>query len=142
MNAKGFNLFEAMLVCSLVGLLSTLALPLLDGTVEQARLHRATHAFVSALSTARYQAVAKNAAIRIHVSTGRKQFALAEKGEVPRLWQELPRGTQFSSIPTSSPTFYSRGTASPGGSYILSNSAGQIRVVISPTGRVRWERIN
>ncbi len=142
MRSKGYQLFELMLVCSLLVSLSTLFLPFLDGIADQERLHGAGQAFRSAVATARYQSVAQNRAIRICIHEDRKRFATAEGEQEPALWQELGRGVTFSSIPARLPTFYSRGTASPGGSFVLTNPAGQIRIVVSVSGRIRWERLN
>lgn len=141
MNAKGYQLFELLLACSLIGFLSTISLAVLNGVADQQRLHAAAHTFVSALTKGRSHALAKNAAVRVYVNENRKSFALAGRSETPVQWQDLPQGVEFSSIPSNLPTFYSRGTASPGGSFVLANRRGQIRVVVSLTGRIRWERI-
>lgn len=141
-NAKGYQLFEVMLVCSLLGLLSTVFIPLLDKIAAEDKLHASSQVFRSTLLNARSQAVAKNSALRVHVHQDGKRFAIARRGEEPAMWRALPKGVQFSRIPANLPTFYSRGTASPAGSFVLSNGAGQILIVISVSGRVRWERLD
>lgn len=142
MNSKGYQLLELMMVCSLLGFLSTTGLPLLQGIAEQEKLHAAGQAFRSAVAAARSQAIAKNSAVRIYIHKDRKSFATAGRDDQPNLWQNLPDGVEFSSLPTNLPTFYSRGTASPGGSFILRNSRGELSIIISLTGRTRWERIS
>ena len=142
MSARGYQLFEVMLVCSLLGLLSTLFVPMLQGIADQEKLHAASQMFRSTILNARSQAIAKNSALRIRIHQDRRKFAIASRGKEPTLWRDLPGGVEFSRIPRSLPTFYSRGTASPAGSFILSNNCGRIVIVISVSGRVRWERLD
>ncbi len=139
-TARGYSLLEVMLVCGLIGTGSTLGLSISNGIAEQHRLHLAGESFLSAVMAARFQAVAKNLAIQIRVHTNGRKFGVAVKNTEPSFWQDLPSGVEFSKTPRKSPTFYSRGYASPAGTFILENSRGQIRVVVSLSGRVRWER--
>jgi len=139
-TARGYSLLEVMLVCALIGSGSTLGLSILNGIAEQHRLHLAGESFLSAVMAARFQAVAKNLAIQVRVHASGKKFGIAVKGSEPQFWQDLPAGVEFSKTPRKPPGFYSRGYASPAGTFILENSRGQIRVVVSLSGRVRWER--
>ncbi len=129
-----------MLVCALIGSGSTLGLSILNGIAEQHRLHLAGESFLSAVMAARFQAVTKNLAIQVRVHANGTQFGVAVKDSEPQFWQDLPSGVEFSKIPRKPPTFYSRGYASPAGTFILENSRGQVRVIVSVSGRVRWER--
>ncbi len=140
-TARGYSLLEVMLVCALIGSGSTLGLSILNGIAEQHRLQLAGESFLSALMAARFQAVAKNLAIQVLVHASGKKFGVAVKDSEPQFWQELPTGVEFSKTPRKPPHFYSRGYASPAGTFILENSRGQIRVVVSLSGRVRWERV-
>ncbi len=139
-TARGYSLLEVMLVCALIGSGSTLGLSILNGITEQHRLHLAGESFLSAVMAARFQAVAKNLAIQVRVHASGKKFGVAVKDSEPQFWQDLPAGVEFSKKPRKPPRFYSRGYASPAGTFILENSRGQIRVVVSLSGRVRWER--
>ncbi len=139
-TARGYSLLEVTLVCALIGSGSTLGLSILNGIAEQHRLHLAGESFLSTVMAARFQAVAKNLAIQVLVHASGKKFGVAVKDSEPRFWQDLPAGVKFSKTPRKPPRFYSRGYASPAGTFILENSRGQIRVVVSLSGRVRWER--
>ena len=140
-TARGYSLLEVMLVCALIGSGSTLGLSILNGIAEQHRLHLAGESFSSAVMAARFRAVAKNLATQVRVHTSRRKFGVAVTDSEPQFWQDLPTGVEFSKIPRKPPRFYSRGFASPAGTFILENSRGRIRVVVSLSGRVRWERV-
>ncbi|MDA2929210.1 GspH/FimT family pseudopilin [Acidobacteria bacterium AH-259-O06] len=141
-NARGYNLLEVILVCGLVGSVSTIGLSSLQGMGEQQRLHVAAESLLSTVTGARFQAVSKNLAIQVLVHADHRKFAVVVKNEEAAIWQSLPRGVTFSRVPRKPPTFYSRGFASPGGTFTLTNRCGRIRVIISLSGRVRWERID
>ncbi len=140
-TARGYSLLEMMLVCALIGSGSTLGLSILNGIAEQHRLHLAGESFSSAVMAARFQAVARNLATEVRIHKGRRKFGLAVKDSEPQFWQDLPAGVEFSKMPRKPPRFYSRGYASPAGTFILENSRGRIRVIVSLSGRVRWERV-
>ncbi|MFQ5928747.1 MAG: GspH/FimT family pseudopilin [Acidobacteriota bacterium] len=141
-NARGYNLLEVILVCGLVGSVSTIGLSSLQGMGEQQRLHVAAESFLSTVTGARFQAVSKNLAVRVLVHTDHRKFAVVVNNEEAAIWQSLPSGVTFSRVPRKPPTFYSRGFASPGGTFTLTNRCGRIRVIISLSGRARWERID
>ena len=139
-KVRGYSLLELILVCGFIGSVSTWGLLMFQGTAEQHKLHMAGDALLSAVTAARIQAVAKNLAIQIRVHPSRRKFGVALKDADPQVWQDLPSGVEFSTVPRRPPTFYSRSYASPAGTFILENSRGQIRVIVSLSGRVRWQR--
>ena len=141
-KARGYSLLEMLLVCGFIGSASTWGLLMFQGTAEQHKLHLAGEIFLSAVTAARVQAVAQNLAIQIRVHSNRRKFGVAMKDAEPQLWQDLPSGVEFSTVPRKPPTFYSRSYASPAGTFILENSRGQIRVIVSLSGRVRWQRFH
>ena len=141
-KAQGYSLLEVVLVCGLIGSVSIMGLSIFQGIAQQHRLHLAAETFLSAVTAARFQAVAKNLALQIRVHSNHRRFAVTTKDAEPQFWQDLPSGVEFSTVPRRTPTFYSRAGASPAGTFTLSNSSGQIRVIVSVSGRVRWERIN
>ncbi len=139
-QARGYSLLEVLLVCGFIGSVSTWGLLIFEGTAEQHKLQLAGEAFLSAVTAARVQAVAKNLAIQIRVHSNRRKFGVTVRDAEPQVWQDLPSGVEFSTVPRKPPTFYSRSYASPAGTFILENSRGQIRVIVSLSGRVRWQR--
>ncbi|HLV00245.1 MAG TPA: GspH/FimT family protein [Acidobacteriota bacterium] len=139
MNNSGFQLLEAMVVCLLLGgAVITSAGPLLRIN-EQYRLYTAGLSLVSTLSEARTLAVTTSAPLEVCIDEQRQQFGLTSRGEQVKTWMALPNGVRFVHTPRSRVIFYSRGVAVPSGSYLLENSAGGMKVVVSAAGRIRWE---
>ncbi len=139
-HSKGYSLFEVTLWCILAGGLSTIGLTAVEGIRDQQALHLAGESFLSTVSTARFEAMTKNLAVQIRVHASRSQFTMTLGNDEPSLWINLPRGVTFSRIPSRPITFFSRGNAAPAGTFTLKNERGQIRVIVSLSGRVRWER--
>ena len=139
-HVRGFNLLEVTLWCLLTGTLSTVGLSVGEGIRDQQRLHLAGESLVSTVLAARFDAMTKNLALQIRVHPDRNQFTVALKNDEPDLWQSLPRGVVFSKIPSRPITFFSRGSAAPAGTFTLENKRGQIQVIVSLSGRVRWKR--
>ena len=141
MNARGYQVLDVILVCLLIGFLSTWGVVSLHRMADQQRLQTASQIFLSMLANARFHSVAKNLPTQIRIHPSGRKFALAMKDEKPSLWQNLPKGVEFSTSPANPLSFYSRGNAAPAGSYTLRNQAGEIKVVVSFTGRLSWERM-
>ena len=139
-QSRGYNLFEVTLWCILTGTLSTVSLSIVEGIRDQQGLHLAGEAFLSAVSAARFEAVTKNLAVEIRVHPNRDQFTVALKNDEPDLWHGLPQGVLFSKVPSHPVTFFSRGNAAPAGTFTLKNKRGQIQVIVSLSGRIRWKR--
>ncbi|MEE8348447.1 MAG: GspH/FimT family protein [Acidobacteriota bacterium] len=139
-KVKGYNLFEVTLWCLLTGTLSTIGFSMIEGIRDQQGLHLASESFLSAISAARFEAMSKNLAVQIRIHPSQDQFALALRNKEPDLWQSLPKGVSFSRVPSKPITFFSRGSAAPAGTFILKNRRGQIKVIVSISGRVRWIR--
>ena len=141
MEDKGFSLLDSLMVCLLLGSALTLGAASLNGIFERYRLQWAGYVFSSEISDVRSEAVGRNSPVSILVDVSRNKYGFGQRDEEPRLWRLLPRGVLFVSLPTVPVTFYSRGNAVPAGSYLLQNRAGQMRVIIAPSGRVRWELV-
>ncbi len=139
-HSRGYNLFEITLWCMLAGTLSTISLTVVEGMRDQQGLHLAGESFLSAVSVARFEAMTKNLAVQIRVHPSRSKFTVALKDDEPDLWQSLPRGVTFSKVPSKPITFFSRGNVAPAGTFTLKNERGQIQVIVSVSGRVRWKR--
>jgi Tfp pilus assembly protein FimT len=140
MAEKGYTLLELVLVCLITALVSTLGIGAWGRAAEQVRLHSACRVFASALTRARSQAIAKNVSLRLHINPDGRRFALSPTTAQPASWQPLPSGVSFTGATQGAPVFYSRGSVVPAGTFVLSNQCGSIRVILSPGGRIRWQR--
>ena len=139
-NPLGYQLLEVMLTCLFIGFLSSLALPAFQQVRDHWRLSQGSRLFLTLLEEGRTAAIGRNVTVQIRVSHDGGRMAITPEGEDPGHWLTLPRGVLVVRRPNREVAFYSRGTAAPAGTFILGNAAGEIRIVISPAGRIRWER--
>jgi len=162
---SGFTLIELLLVVSLVALLAGLALPAMAHFIDKARLRGAAETLVQDLRQARNRALTYQQTVYFSFVRGRAdswcygwsdradcdcRLAASQPGaclsgtpatahlqrrqstEFPTLALTLPAGslgfsTRFAAL---------RGTATAA-TLGLANKAGEIRIVISPLGRIR-----
>jgi type II secretory pathway pseudopilin PulG len=136
---KGFQLLELSIVLLLVGLSAGLAVQGFVGITDHYDLEVARRQFVSDLSKARALSMSRNLAIEVLVNPNSSGYALhPAKGASSPMWTSLPEGVAISASPSLPVTFRSRGSVSPAGSYTLLGSAGEIRVIVAVSGRIRW----
>jgi Tfp pilus assembly protein FimT len=139
MKANGFQLFECMMVCLLVAVLGGLGGISLGKLLGRSRLESAAQEMIGHLGALRAAAVSRKLSLAITVGETGRSYGFGPRGEDPAAWRDLPPGVQIVDSPGSSVTFYSRGIAVPAGSFLLANEVGRIRLIIAPTGRMRWE---
>ena len=139
MREKGYTLVEVVITCLLVIGAAGYGLNGLDGMARHHYLQAACQGLSSDLSRARVAAISGNLPVTVAIRQDRRAYSVTEPGEKQR-WRELPRGVSFASFPKTNLTFYSRGSAVPAATYVMANKAGEIRVVVSASGRVRWSR--
>lgn len=140
MHEKGFTLVDIMVTCLLVGTVATVGLSSWNNFSAHHHLQTACQSLMSDLWRARVASLAGNLPVSIEVRNDRSAYSVVELGETPA-WRELPAGVTFSDCPKTKVTFYSRGSVVPGGTYTLTNSSGDLQVVVAGGGRVRWQRI-
>ena len=141
MSEKGFQLFECMIICFLLSLLAGVGGASYSQLVARTRLERAGQEMMGCLGALRAAAVNRRLSLSVTVDDNGMRYGFGPRGEEPTAWRHLPPGVQIVNRPASSVTFYSRGNAVPAGSYLLANEAAQWRLIIAPTGRMRWEHL-
>ena len=139
-NAHGYQLLEVTLTCLLIGFLASMAWPAYQQVRDHWRLSQGSRLFLSLLEQGRTAAIGQNLTVQIRVSSDGERTTVAPEGEEAGHWLILPRGVLVIRKPNREVSFHSRGTAAPGGTFVLGNAAGKVRIVISPAGRFRWER--
>ncbi len=140
MNNRGFQLIELTIACLLVISTFTSGVANWQSLGDHYRLHRACEYLTASLMAARSEAVVKNVPVQLCLRPDGRAFGFSLPGTASIRWRVLPRGVRFDPVSPVAPTFYSRGNIVPGASFFVSNPAGSIRVVLSPAGRIRWER--
>lgn len=133
-------MLEVTLTCLLIGFLASMAWPAYQQVRDQWRLSQGSQLFLSLLEQGRSAAVGRNLTVQIQVSDDGGRATMTPQGEEAGHWLTLPRGVRTVRRPNRKVSFFSRGTAAPGGTFVLGNAAGRVRIVISPAGRIRWER--
>lgn len=139
MNEKGFSLVDTLLTCLLMGTILTVGLSGWDSFSAHHRLQTACDCLMSDLWRARLASLAGNIPVSMEIRPDRSAYAVVELGETPA-WRELPPGVTFTECPKKI-TFYSRGSAVPGGTYTFSNGSGAMQVIVAASGRLRWQRL-
>jgi hypothetical protein len=140
MRESGFNVLELTISCLLLSSVAVVGVTTLAGIADQQNLQVAAQRLVGDLHQARVAAIAANLPVTIQVRADARAYSVTEPGEVP-FWRELPSHVRFSGFPKQNVVFYSRGSATPAGTYTLSGPAGLIQVVVAASGRCRWARV-
>ncbi len=140
----GFCLTDLGVTCLLVMVLAAAGLDLARGLAVRLRMQAACGAFVSSVERARDLAVARNGSYQVRIRRDGRAFAVTPVGleDDQALWRDLPPGLSFVRAPRRSLTFHSRGSAAPSGSFSLASGTAEMRVVVSVSGRTRWEWSN
>ena len=141
MNKRGFQLLECLIVCALLACLGGIGFGTLNGVIEWYRLQVGARAFVSQVASVRSSAISRNVSLRVLVDPGRESYGWALRGTESVIWRRLPPGVSFTRVPRNPVTFFSRGNAAPAGTFLLANRKGEIKIVVAPNGRVRWETL-
>lgn len=139
-NPPGYQLLEVTLTCLIIGFLASLTLPAYQQVRDHWTLSQGSHLFLSLLEQGRTAAIGRNLTVQVRISADGRRAAIAAKGEETEHWLALPTGVVVTRKPHKEISFHSRGTASPAGSFSLSNPSGEVRIVISLAGRIRWQR--
>ena len=160
----GFTLLELLVTLALVGLLAGLAMPAMGRLLDTARLRSATEAFSQELQQARNHALTHQQNVYFSLSlsaqrwcygwnegsacdctAGDSEATACRTGSTSRRRIHRRLSTDFPSVElkTTQPTALRtlrfsplRGTASAD-TFRLHNGAGELRVIVSPLGRVR-----
>jgi type II secretion system protein H len=161
---SGFTLLELLVTLALVGLLAGLAVPAMGRFLDAARLRSATEAFAQELQQARNHALTHQLSVYFSLSVsaqrwcygwsdiaacdckaGNSEATFCHTGSDSQQQVHYRLSTDFPSVELNTTRRVAlrtlhfspvRGTASAD-SFALRNDAGELRVIVSPLGRVR-----
>ena len=131
-RSKGYTLAELTVVLTVIGVLTTMALPRITDTRDRLTLEAATHEFARAFSMARSEAIRlnRNVVVKRVGNTG----YLMPSGQQ----RTLPNGATFTTTPADSIVFASFGPPVVGaGTYQITYNGRVGRIDISAAGFVR-----
>jgi hypothetical protein len=140
----GFSMVEcaAVIVCTAILLLASI--PAVEHLHQTWTLWTGACLMESTLQWGRFHSISANASLMLEVdpegtSAGWRD---PETGSTYGAGVcHLPWGGRITSSPSKPLRFFPRGNAAPAGSYTLKNTAGSFRVVVSPAGRIRVEKL-
>lgn len=91
MTARGFTLFEMLVVLVVLGLLLSIVTPRIGDGGQALEARAATRQIAASLRQARSDAVLTNRAVRFTLDTDKNRYAIGPEGE----WRNLPRSVAF-----------------------------------------------
>jgi len=142
MKEEGYQLLECLAVCLFLTVLFGVGGISLSRSLDRYRLETSAKGLAAELGALRIAAVSRKAPLSVFISDCRSQYGFGLRKESPVALRSLRTGVCFANHPKRPLTFYSRGNAVPAGSYLLSSAAGQCKVVVAPTGRIRCEYLD
>lgn len=129
---RGFTLTELTIVLTMLGILTTMAMPKIAQTRTRLTLEAATHEFARSFAFARSEAIRRNQTVTITPS-GDTAYVLPTIG-----YKVLPKGARFTSTPAANIRFASFGPPVSGvGTYQITYKGRVSRIEINAAGFVR-----
>jgi hypothetical protein len=143
-TCPGFSLVEAAVLTACVMLVLLASVPAVERLHKAWTLRAGTCLVESTLQWGRLHAISANVSLMLEVdaegkSTGWRDPETGSPYDTGVC--HLPADVRIVSAPSKPLRFFPRGNAAPAGSYVLKNRAGSFRVVVSPAGRIRVERL-
>ena len=130
-RSRGFTLTELTIVLTMLGILTTMAMPKVTQTRDRLTLETATHEFARSFSFARSEAIRRNQTVTLAPS-GDTAYVLSTG------LKALPTGARFTSTPGTDIRFASFGPPVAGvGTYRITYKGRVSEIEISAAGFVR-----
>jgi len=140
----GFSLTECAVVVTCAAILLVASVPAFEHLHQAWALWTGARLMEGTLQWGRFHSISANASLMLEVSAGGTSAGWRdpESGDAYRnAVCYMPQGVRIVSAPSRPLRFFPRGNAAPAGSYVVKNGAGSFRVVVSPAGRIRVEKL-
>jgi len=143
-RAAGFGLAEVLITIVCISSLLAVGVPNLHRLSQEWNLRAGAAVLETSLHWGRMHAVSTNSSLMLIVSADGRQFFWADAACGDRYEtaaRQLHSGVRITSAPGRPLRFFQRGNAAPAGTYVVQGSTGAYRIVVSPGGRIRIQRI-
>ncbi len=142
----GFTLIDLLIAISIVGIVSAIAVPLLDNILPIYRLNHATRALVSDLQYAKMKAVSQKRNIKVLFDIKNNSYKMQYKDQ--GIWTDLTGESARSlsnagvylAAASNNPVFSAQGLVCPTATAQIRNSRGAREIKISICGRIKVVR--
>lgn len=139
----GHSLVELLIVVSCAAVLLAAAVPNIAHLHQVWSLWGSARVLEASLQWGRMHAITTNTPVLFQVGESRQKFCWVDpatgapyEGSV----RNLSHGTRIVRYPRRPLRFYQHGNAAPGGTYTLENPAGSYSVIVTPGGRIRFQK--
>jgi len=141
----GYNIIELALVMAIVGILTSMAMPLFLSYYQASRLRVAAEEVAAFVNQGRHLGIRQNAGVCVHITSTALQYRLGSScagaawvgpGTDASGNVTLPEGVTLTT--TADPIFSYLGAANPGATVTVTNSQDGhvLRVTVAASGRV------
>ena len=142
-RSEGYSLVELLTVITCTAILLTAAVPNIVHLQQVWSLWGSARILEASLQWGRMRAITANTPVLFEVDGSGQTFRWLDpatgdpyEGSVGNLL----RGIRIVKCPKRPLRFYQHGNAAPGGTYVLQNEAGSCSVVVTPGGRIRFQK--
>jgi len=141
MRARGYSLLETLIVISLTGMMSYIAMFAFRETTHRFKLNKSAWEMVSLLNQARFRSVwsGRNCRVRVEDNTVYLEKFEADRGQWINFRTFKPEGVTVTA--NNWPVFHPQGTVSNLATIIVANSRGSYRITVAITGRIKTTRV-
>jgi Tfp pilus assembly protein FimT len=139
----GYSLIELVIVLACATIMIAIALPSFSQFQREWALWGNAHSVENALQWGRMHAIASNAPILFEVSENGSRYGWIDPesgASYSESFRFLTHGVRITSSPKRSLRFYPQGYAVPAGTYVIQADTGSYSVIVSPGGRIRFQK--
>jgi Tfp pilus assembly protein FimT len=142
-NEAGYSLIELVIVLACAATMITLAVPNISHLQTEWALWGSARSVENSLQWGRMHAIASNTPILFEVGENGSRFGWIDPESGDSYTESirfLEHGIRITSSPKRSLRFYPQGYAVPAGTYVIQSDIGSCSVIVSPGGRIRFQK--